>query len=134
MPMATNISQFVSSKRGSAASSNIAREVKDSAGNEFIQPSSYRLAGHHDADLLVKRAFDVVIATMCLLIFLPVLIVTSFAIWFEDRGPIFFRQTRIGASGVPFNMLKFRSMCVDAEKQREASEKQVHIYDLGTIS
>ena len=106
--------------RDGAASNNVEREVKRPTGDELIRSSSSNLSAHHKIDLFAKRAFDLVIAAICLVIFLPILIVTSLAIWLEDRGPILFQQTRIGASGAPFSMLKFRSMCVDAEEQREA--------------
>ena len=51
---------------------------------------------------------------------LPILIATAFAIRTEDRGPVLFRQTRIGEDGRPFSMIKFRSMYTDAEERRKA--------------
>lgn len=67
-----------------------------------------------------KRALDIVVASIALIALLPVFLVTAMAIWLEDRGPIFFLQTRVGADGKPFSMIKFRSMFIDAEDRRAA--------------
>jgi sugar transferase (PEP-CTERM system associated) len=65
---------------------------------------------------LVKRAFDVSISLLVLVLMLPVMILTALAIWLEDGSPVLYRQERIGECGHPFKILKFRSMRVDAEK------------------
>ena len=62
----------------------------------------------------VKRAFDIVVAIGALVMFSPVFLVLA-ALVRRDGGPVFFRQTRYGLHGREFKMLKFRSMCVDAE-------------------
>jgi len=67
-----------------------------------------------------KRSLDVVISATALAIFAPVFAAIAFAIRIEDRGPVFFRQTRIGRDGKPFAMRKFRSMSVDAEARLAA--------------
>lgn len=69
-------------------------------------------------DAAVKRMIDIVVASVALLCLLPLFVMTALAIALEDRGPVLFRQTRIGADGRPFTMLKFRSMFVDAEARR----------------
>jgi lipopolysaccharide/colanic/teichoic acid biosynthesis glycosyltransferase len=63
-----------------------------------------------------QRQFDVMVATLALLILLPVLLLIAVAIKLCDGGPIFYRQRRIGRDQQPFDMLKFRSMRPDAEK------------------
>lgn len=68
----------------------------------------------------LKRAFDFVFAFVALVVFAPVMLVIALLIRLEDRGPIFYRQTRMGLDGIPFQMLKFRSMKVDAEKETGA--------------
>jgi exopolysaccharide biosynthesis polyprenyl glycosylphosphotransferase len=68
--------------------------------------------------MLVKTVFDRVVAAFLLLLASPVLAVVALAIRIESRGPVFFRQVRIGVAGRPFLMLKFRSMVGDAEQQR----------------
>lgn len=67
-----------------------------------------------------KRAFDVAAASLALLALMPLLVLAALAIWSEDRGPVFFRQARIGAGGRTFSMIKFRSMFTDAEERRAA--------------
>jgi Undecaprenyl-phosphate glucose phosphotransferase len=62
---------------------------------------------------LVKRIEDVVIATICLLITLPLMLVIALAIKLDSRGPALFRQKRLGANNLPFNLLKFRSMYLE---------------------
>jgi exopolysaccharide biosynthesis polyprenyl glycosylphosphotransferase len=63
-----------------------------------------------------KRAFDILVAGVALLIAAPVMAVAAVLIRREDGGPVIFRQTRIGRDGQPFDMLKLRSMVLDAEQ------------------
>ncbi len=72
------------------------------------------------ANLAAKRMIDLVVSIAMIFILLPLLVGTALSIWLEDRGPVFFKQTRIGEDGTPFEMLKFRSMYQDAEARREA--------------
>ncbi len=65
---------------------------------------------------LMKRAFDVVMAGLALVVLSPVLLAVALAVKGEDGGPVLFRQRRIGRTGQPFDMLKFRSMVCDAEQ------------------
>lgn len=62
-----------------------------------------------------KRLLDIVGACVALLVLSPVLLAIALAILVSDPGPILFRQTRIGADGRTFRILKFRSMRIDAE-------------------
>lgn len=66
----------------------------------------------------LKRGIDVMGALGGLTALLPILAVTALAVKLESKGPILFRQRRIGEGGASFEMLKFRSMVVDAEAQR----------------
>jgi lipopolysaccharide/colanic/teichoic acid biosynthesis glycosyltransferase len=63
---------------------------------------------------VTKRTLDILIAVVALIIAAPIFIVIA-ALVRLDGGPVFFRQTRIGFMGREFGMLKFRSMCVNAE-------------------
>jgi exopolysaccharide biosynthesis polyprenyl glycosylphosphotransferase len=63
----------------------------------------------------LKRAFDVTVSGLALLLLSPVLAGVVLAIRLESPGPVFFRQQRVGRHGRLFSMLKFRSMHVDAE-------------------
>lgn len=68
---------------------------------------------------VMKRGIDVVGSIGALIAFSPIIGLTAFLIWFEDRGPIFFRQNRVGAGGRLFGMWKFRSMVVNADKIKD---------------
>lgn len=64
----------------------------------------------------VKRLFDIVFSTLALLVLSPLLVVIALAVWITSRGPVFFRQERIGRFGRPFHIIKFRSMVENAER------------------
>jgi exopolysaccharide biosynthesis polyprenyl glycosylphosphotransferase len=68
--------------------------------------------------LLAKRTLDLVIAPLVLLLAAPVLILAAVLIKLHDRGPIVFRQERVGQDGRPFMLFKLRTMSVDAEERR----------------
>lgn len=85
------------------------------AGLPFVQveePQSDRAGGW------MKRAFDLLAASIVVFVLSPLLIATALIIWLQDRGPIFYRQTRVGIRGNEFKMVKFRSMVVNAEALR----------------
>ncbi len=63
----------------------------------------------------VKRTFDIAIALLALVAFAPIMALTALAILLEDRGPVLYRQERVGRNGKTFEILKFRSMRNDAE-------------------
>ncbi len=64
-----------------------------------------------------KRLIDLVLSLLAMVITSPILLVTALAIKLEDHGPVFYRQKRVTRGGREFNILKFRSMIVDAEKE-----------------
>jgi exopolysaccharide biosynthesis polyprenyl glycosylphosphotransferase len=68
----------------------------------------------------VKRAFDLVWASLGLLAISPVMILAAVAIKLDSRGPVFFRQLRVGRYGKQFHIFKFRTMVADAEAQKDA--------------
>lgn len=70
--------------------------------------------------LRVKRAFDLLSSAAALTVSAPVLVLTSVVIKIEDRGPVFFTQTRVGQDEHDFRILKFRSMIVDADRFLDA--------------
>lgn len=67
----------------------------------------------HLRDRAVKRLFDIVASATAILLLLPVLVAVAIAIKLESRGPVLFRQQRIGRDNTLFMMLKFRSMYTD---------------------
>ncbi len=66
--------------------------------------------------LIVKRSFDILFSALCLLILSPVLLIVAAIIKATDGGPVFFKQTRYTRNMEPFEIIKFRSMVIDAEK------------------
>jgi putative colanic acid biosynthesis UDP-glucose lipid carrier transferase len=64
----------------------------------------------------VKRLIDIVGATLTLIVTLPVIAVAAVLIWCSSRGPIFFKQERVGRAGARFTMFKLRTMAVDSPK------------------
>jgi sugar transferase (PEP-CTERM system associated) len=76
--------------------------------------------------LFSSRALDVVAGLLILVVFFPVMVLTGLAIKLEDnwRAPIFYRQARVGLDGRTFNVLKFRSMRTDAERDGRAQWAQ----------
>ncbi len=72
--------------------------------------------------LTIKRLLDLIVSTISLAVWSPLFLVIA-AIVKMDGGPVFFKQRRVGLLGQEFHMLKFRSMCVDAEaKLKELAE------------
>ena len=84
----------------------------------------------------VKRVFDIVCATVLCLISAPIVLVAAALIKFESRGPMLYRQLRVGQNGRNFSIAKLRSMRVDAEKDgkpRWASANDVRVTRVGHI-
>jgi exopolysaccharide biosynthesis polyprenyl glycosylphosphotransferase len=73
-------------------------------------------------DFAVKRAFDIVGATLLLLVLSPLLAVMALAVALTSRGPVFYRSERPGMGGQPFACLKFRTMRDDADQVQEDLE------------
>jgi len=72
---------------------------------------------------LVKRIFDVVGASIALVLLSPLILVTGLLVKLTSHGPVFFRQERVGRRGERFELLKFRSMVPDAEERKAALEE-----------
>ncbi len=66
---------------------------------------------------LAKRLMDVLVSALFLIVVSPVIILTAIAIRLESRGPVFYKQERLGLNGRVFRILKFRSMYQDAESR-----------------
>lgn len=65
---------------------------------------------------IAKRTMDILLCSVAMLFAAPVMLVVAAAIKLEDGGPVFFKQKRLTRNGVEFEIMKFRSMIVDAEK------------------
>jgi exopolysaccharide biosynthesis polyprenyl glycosylphosphotransferase len=68
--------------------------------------------------LQLKRAMDIVMASVALMIFSPILLAIAIAVKLDSRGPVFYSSERIGKKGQVFRCMKFRTMVRDAEKRR----------------
>lgn len=88
--------------------------------------------GIRGRDLWLKRAFDIVAATVLLIALAPVMLVVALLVKRSSPGPALFRQERVGYGGRRFHILKFRSMCVDAEQQLESLRNE-SLYDDGRL-
>lgn len=66
--------------------------------------------------MVIKRLMDIVLSLIALVLFSPFMIITAIAIKLEDHGPVFYKQTRLTKDGKEFEIIKFRSMRTDAEK------------------
>ena len=92
-----------------------------------------------DASLIytfIKRVGDIVISAVGLVVLSPVILITAICIKSEDGGPVFYKQKRLTLNGKEFDVIKFRSMRVDAEKDgkaRLAAEDDDRITKVGKI-
>lgn len=85
---------------------------------------------------MFKRLFDIFLSSIGIIGSSPLWFLFSLAIWLEDRGPIFYKQNRVGKGGKVFKVYKFRSMIPDAEKHTGpilATENDPRITKIGRI-
>jgi exopolysaccharide biosynthesis polyprenyl glycosylphosphotransferase len=95
------------------------RTLSDLAGHPVIQINEIAIVGF---SRILKRIEDIVVATATLVLTSWILVLAAIAIKWESRGPILFRQLRVGKHGRHFVMYKFRSMVHDAEQRRAELE------------
>lgn len=120
-------------RRGDANAAQAATGRLDLSILELADIQSGAAAARSAVEGSLKRAMDVS-AALALLVFLaPLIVVTAIAIRLESAGPALYRQTRIGLGGRPFEILKFRSMIADAEKDgaRWASKDDDRVTRIG---
>lgn len=89
---------------------SISGEVPD-ASSDIPMPDQMTLVQY-----MVKRAFDISLSAVLLVVFSPLLLICAIAIKLEDGGEVFFRQERVGRGGATFYIYKLRTMRADAEK------------------
>ena len=68
------------------------------------------------SNIAIKRAIDILGAVIGLMLFGPLIALFAFIVWLESPGPVFYRQRRNGLNGMGFDIIKIRSMKIDAEK------------------
>lgn len=105
---------------------------------EHLSPSWLILSDGFDKSrilLTAKRTIDILISSLILLLVSPLLPAVALAIYLETGRPIFFRQKRVGYKGAEFELLKFRSMVQDAEKDgpRWAAREDSRVTKVGRV-
>ena len=107
-----------------------AEKLKAELGDEPITGTDDRIAYR-----FVKRVFDFVFSAAVVVLLSWLFVVIAIVIKVDDpKGPVFFKQKRVGKNGREFEMLKFRSMCVDAEEKlaelKELNEKTGPVFKI----
>lgn len=107
-----------------------AEKLKAELGDEPITGTDDRIAYR-----FVKRVFDFAFSAAVLVLLSWLFVIIAILVKVDDpKGPVFFKQTRVGKNGREFEMLKFRSMCVDAEEKladlKELNEKTGPVFKI----
>jgi len=76
----------------------------------------YEILQCHKGSLLAKRTFDIIVASLLVVILSPILLFLSILIKIDSPGPVMFRQVRVTTYGKPFRIFKFRTMVNNADK------------------
>ena len=76
----------------------------------------YEILQCHKGSLLAKRIFDIIVASLLVVILSPILLFLSILIKIDSPGPVMFRQVRVTTYGKPFRIFKFRTMVNNADK------------------
>lgn len=84
--------------------------------NDDVNNPRFIPDGMNEVERVAKRIVDFFAAVACLMVFSPLFLICYILVRREDGGPAIFKQERIGRFGRPFTIYKFRSMCIDAEK------------------
>lgn len=123
---------------GSAAELILSNRLAEVAGPRIsLQPLDgmplihVRIPEFEGSHLMLKRALDIVFSSAILLAISPILAIIAIAIKLDSKGPVFFRQPRIGLNGREFAMIKFRSMRQNAES--ELAQLQLHNEGAGPL-
>jgi lipopolysaccharide/colanic/teichoic acid biosynthesis glycosyltransferase len=95
-------------------------EITPDAFGPIAIPEPARIPSARAAEDAVKRGFDLVLATLLLVVAAPLLLAIAVLIKLDSPGPVLYRSRRIGRNGTPFEMLKFRTMFEGADDLREA--------------
>ncbi len=91
-------------------------QLPDFLRTEEVRPYYDALAKRRGA-LAAKRAFDIVVSAMMLLVLSPLFLLLGIAIKLDSPGPVFYRQVRVSQYGEEFRIFKFRSMVFDADRR-----------------
>ena len=89
--------------------------LPESMKNEFTENAAKNLAEKRGA-LAAKRVFDIAVSVVILAVLSPLLLVVAAAVKLDSKGPVLYRQVRVGRYGKDFRIYKFRTMVQDADK------------------
>jgi exopolysaccharide biosynthesis polyprenyl glycosylphosphotransferase len=104
-------------------------DIEDFAGIPMLD---LRASAINDYQRIVKRAFDIIFASLALIPAIPLMVICTLLVLMDDGAPVIFRQTRVGEKGRLFEMLKFRTMIRNADQmsafveRRDASGNLIH--------
>ena len=91
-----------------------AARIVEIGGQPLVRITEHKMS---DAELCIKRALDVIFSLSVIVLLSPVYVFLYVLVYATSKGQAIYRQERIGLHGIPFYILKFRTMCVDAEQQ-----------------
>ena len=86
--------------------------IDDVSDQPLIRITEHKMS---DTELCIKRAFDIAISAIMLVLLAPLYLILALLVWTSSKGPVFYRQERIGLHGLPFEIIKYRTMCLHAE-------------------
>ena len=96
-------------------------DIEDFAGIPMLD---LRASAINDYQRIVKRAFDVILASLAMIPAIPLMLVCALLVLIDDGAPVLFRQARVGEKGRSFEVLKFRTMIRNADQLSAAVEKR----------
>ena len=91
-----------------------AARIVEIGGQPLVRITEHKMS---DAELCIKRALDVIFSLSVMVLLSPLYVFLYVLVYATSKGQAIYRQERIGLHGIPFSILKFRTMCVDAEQQ-----------------
>ena len=108
--------------------------LQDKIKNKYVE-FYYEILNHKKLQLFIKRTFDFIGAMVGSILLAPVILVIAIIVKVDSKGPIFFKQVRITQYGREFNILKFRTMIVNAEKlgAQVTSKNDTRVTNIGRV-
>jgi len=109
---------------------------KGNAQSYVSSIGTYPVVTYHTVSLnrtsrAVKRIIDIIGSSVAIIIFSPLMLITALAVKIDSKGPVLFKQERIGLNGRRFKILKFRSMCINADDMKKELMQQNEMGDGG---
>ncbi len=132
-----DLQTLVSEVAGAGVDLLVAPRIADVVGPRMVERDTAGLSLLHVEEptftgpqRLAKEVFDRVGAALALVVLAPVFLAVAVAVTLDSRGPVFFRQTRVGRDGRPFSMVKFRTMVTGAERLKADLEHRNEAHGL----